>query len=289
MADGANPSTADPGREALRRGLAPGSPRHLAVLFSEPPARPLLSALYSFEAEIRRVVASASHEAAHARLQWWRGELDRLIAGRPSHPIATGLRALHGRDELDLGLLHELLSSADLDLARFTYHQWRELEAYGFRSTGALQVLIAAVLAGERTLSDAEREFARRLGIGIRQTEILRDLPLDVARGRLYAPLDALAAAEVDPGSFGRGGADSASARFLADWRDRIRRELRSLPSLLGTPELRRTHRHGLVLAALHARLVDRLERAGTGPTGRLDLEPFAHLWIAWRTALRHA
>ncbi len=289
MADGANPSAADPVRESVRRGLAPGSPRHLAVLFAEPSARPLLVALYSFEAEIRRVVASASHEAAHARLQWWRGELDRLIAGRPSHPIATGLRALHGRDELDLGLLHELLASADLDLARFTYHQWRELEAYGFRSTGALQVLIAGVLAGGRTLSEAECEFARRLGIGIRQTEILRDLPLDVARGRLYAPLDALAAAEVDPGSLGRRGTDRASARFLADWRDRIRRELQSLPSLLGTPELRRTHRHGLVLAALHARLVDRLERAGTGPTGRLDLEPFAQLWTAWRTALRHA
>lgn len=289
MSDGANPSSAEPVREALQRGLAPGSPRHLAVLFAEPAARPLLGALYAFEAEIRRVVASASHEAAHARLQWWRGELDRLITGRPSHPIARALSALHGRRELDLGLLHELLSSADLDLARFTYHQWRELEAYGFRSTGALQVLVAGVLAGGRALSDAEREFARRLGIGIREAEILRDLPLDVARGRLYAPLDALAAADVDPGSFGRGGTDLASVRFLADWRDRIRRELQSLPSLLGTPELLSTHRHGLVLAALHARLVDRLERAGTKRAGRLDLEPFARLWTAWRTAVRHA
>jgi phytoene synthase len=289
MTEGVNPSTADPVREALRRGLAPGSPRHLAVLFAEPAARPLLGALYAFEAEIRRVVASTSHEAAHARLQWWRGELDRLIAGRPTHPIATGLGSLQGRDDLDLGLLHELLASADLDLARFTYHQWRELEAYAFRSAGALQVLIAGVLADRRTLSEPEREFARQLGIGIRQAEILRDLPIDVARGRLYAPLDALAAADVDPGSLGRRGTDAASARFLADWRDRVRRELQSLPSLLGTSKLRSTHRHGLVLAALHARLIDRLERTDSGAAGRLDLEPFARLWTAWRTALRHA
>lgn len=289
MTDGANPSTADTVREDLRRGLARGSPRHLAVLFAEPAARPLLGALYAFEAEIRRVVASASHEAAHARLQWWRDELDRLIAGRPSHPIAKGLSALQARGELDLGLLHELLSSADLDLSRFTYHQWRELEAYAFRSTGALQVLIAGVLADGRTLSEAEREFARRLGIGIREAEILRDLPLDVARGRLYAPLNVLTAAQIDPGSIGRGGTDAATARFLADWKDRIRRGLQSLPSLLGTTELRSTHRHGLVLAALHARLVDRLEPAGTAPTGKLDFEPFAQLWTAWRTALRHA
>lgn len=284
MPDGANPSTADPVNDAVRRGLAPGSPRHLAVLFAEPAARPLLGAVYAFETEIRRVVASASHEAAHARLQWWRGELDRLIAGRPSHPIAKGLSALQGRGELDLGLLHESLSSADLDLARFTYVQWRELEAYAFRSSGALQTLIAGVLAGGRPLSDAEREFARRLGVGIREAEILRDLPLDVARGRVYAPLDALAAAQVDPGVFGRGGDDRASARFLGDWQDRVRRGLQSLPSLLDTPELRSIHRHGLVLAALHVRLVDH-----PAPAGRLDLEPFARLWTAWRTALRHA
>jgi hypothetical protein len=58
---------------------------------------------------------------------------------------------------------------------------------------------------------------------------------------------------------------------------------------MLGTAELRSTQRHGLVLAALHARLVDRLERTGSEPAGRLDLEPFARLWTAWRTALRHA
>jgi 15-cis-phytoene synthase len=284
MPDGPSSSTSDPVSEAVRQGLSPGSPRHLAVLFAEPGARPLLGALYAFEAEIRRVVASPSHEAAHARLQWWRGEIDRLIAGRPSHPIATGLSALRGRGELDLGLLHEPLSAADLDLARFTYHEWRELEAYAFRASGAIQTLIAGVLAGARPLSNLEREFARRLGVGIREAEILRDLPVDVARGRLYAPLDALAAAEVDPEGFARDARDGPFMRFRDDWRDRVRGELQALPALLAAAELRSTHRHGLVLAALHARLVDCPE-----PAGRLTFEPFARLWTAWRTALRHA
>lgn len=289
MPEPTNPSAADPVHEAAQRNLPPGSPRYLAVLFAESAARSLLGALYAFEAEIRRVVRSESHEAAHARLQWWRAELDRLAAGRPSHPIARALQPLDGYDGLDLTHLHEVLAAADLDLAGFTYQRWQELEAYCFRSGGALQVLVAGVLAGRRTLSEPEHEFARQLGIGIRQAEILRDLPFDVARGRLYAPLDALAAADVDPGTLGRRGTDAASARFLADWRDRVRRGLQSLPSMLGTAELRSTQRHGLVLAALHARLVDRLERTGSEPAGRLDLEPFARLWTAWRTALRHA
>jgi len=82
-------------------GVAPGSLRHFAVLFSGSPDKPLIEAVYAFEAEVRRIVASASHDAAHARLQWWRGELDRLVAGRPSHPIAQALLPLRG-PQIDL-------------------------------------------------------------------------------------------------------------------------------------------------------------------------------------------
>ena len=289
MPEPANSVADSPVREALQRGLPPGSARHLAVLFAEPTARAALGALYAFEAELRRIVASESHEAAHARLQWWRGELDRLAAGRPSHPIATALDSLRGRSGVDLTLLHELLTAADLDLARFTYHRWQELEAYCFRSAGALQLLIAGLLADTRTLSAPEREFARELGAGIRQAEILRDLPFDVSRGRLYAPLDELAAAGLDPASMARPAAAAETARFVDAWRERVRRALQSLPSVLESPEHRRAQRHGLVLAALHARIVAGPHGADQRAGRRLDLEPFARLWTAWRTALRHA
>jgi phytoene synthase len=259
------------------------------VLFAEPAARASLGALYAFEAELRRIPASESHEAAHVRLQWWRGELERLEECRPTHPIAVALHSLRQRDDADLTLLYELLAAADLDLARFTYQSWQELDAYCFRSSGALQLLIASALATGRPLSGPEREFARHLGAGVRQAEILRDLVCDVGRGRLYAPLDELASAGIDPHDLVRADTDAAAASFLADWRDRVRRQLRSLPSLLMAPGLRGTQRHGLVLAALHVRLVDRLDRTDSHVNRRLDLEPFASLWTAWRTAVRHS
>ncbi len=289
MPEQAERSAAEPVREALQQGLPSGTPRHLAVLFSGAGARASLGALYAFEAELRRIVASESHEAAHARLQWWRVELDRLAAGNASHPIAMALGSVRSHSSLDLALLHELTSAADLDLARFTYQSWRELDAYCFRSAGALQVLIAGLLADGRSLSEPERQFACGLGTALRQAEILRDLSVDVPRGRLYAPLDALAAAGIDPESMGHPAAAARTERFVAAWRERVRRQLHSLPSLLETPGQRRTQRHGLVLAALHVRLVDRLDGAGARPGGRVELEPFALLWTAWRTALRYA
>jgi len=289
MTEPVHPPSTEPVREALRSGLPPGSPRHLAVLFSEPETRASLGALYAFEAELRRAVGGDSHEAAHARLQWWRGELDRLSQGRPTHPVAAALQPLRDLAGVDLTLLQELLAAADLDLARFTYHSWQQLEAYCFRSSGALQLLVAAVVADGRTLTEQERRFARQLGAGIRQTEILQYLRFDLARGRLYAPLDELATAGLDPEVLARAPSDAAAARFLADWRDRVRGALQSLPSLLDAPGLRRAQRHGLVLASMHVRLIERLDGSDALASRRFDLEPIGRLWTAWRTALRHA
>lgn len=273
----------------MPEGVAPGSLRHFAVLFSGSPDKPLLEAVYALEAEVRRVVAATSHEAAHAKLQWWRGEIDRLAGGRPSHPLAGALLPLRGRRDVDLTLCHEMLVAADLDLARMTYSTWQELDAYLFRSAGIIQTLIAALLAGERGLAPAEREFARRLGAALRQSEMLFDLDRDLARGRLYAPTAALEAAGIDPEAFVRDRRTATASTFIGGWQERVRSELRSLPAILAEPGLRGAQRHGLVLAALHARWLE-ARSAVSAPAGgpRPELGAFTRLWTAWRTALHH-
>lgn len=288
MTEHAAAGSADAASEATRRGVPPGSLRYFAVLFGSAAARPQLEALYAFEAELRRIVDGASHEAAHARLQWWRGEVDRLVAGRPSHPISSALAAVADAASADLTLLHECLSGADLDLARQAYADRRQLEAYLFRSAGALQTLAAAALAGPRALSASEREFARRLGSAVRQAEMLRDLPVDAERGRIYAPRDELAGAGLDPAAPAI--EDERARAVLTGWRDRVRAELEVLPAMLEDAALRSAQRHGLVLAALHARMLGQLNpitphdaRPGAGPG------PLTRLWTAWRTAVRHA
>ena len=266
-------------------GVPAGSLRWHAVLFSGAPDRSLLEALYAFDAELKRIVDSQSHEAAHARLQWWRGELDRLAAGRPSHPLGQALLPLRDCRGADPALLHERLVGADLDLARLTYLTWQELEAYLFRSAGALQTLIAAALAGDRELTATERDFARRLGAAVRQAELLHDLERDLARGRLYAPLQALEASGIDPQALAQRHELLMASEFVREWRGRVRAELDALPSLLTDPGQRSAQRHGLVLAALCARQLDRDEAT---ITGRAELVPLTRLWTAWRAATRN-
>lgn len=288
--DGGESAAADAiAAECARAGVPAGSLRHFAVLFSGATERAPIEALYAFEAELRHIVAATSHEAAHARLKWWRGEVDRLASGRPSHPLARALLPLRGRRDLDLARLHELLVAADLDLARMTYRTWQELDAYLVRAGGTTQSLIAAALAGERGLEPAEREFARRLGAAVRQVEMLFELDRDLAGGRMYAPSGALEAAGIDPVSFARDWSAASAGPFIAAWSERLRRDFDALPGLLDAPDLRRTQRHGLVLAALHARWLDgRAERATPASSRPRELGPSIRLWTAWRTALRH-
>ena len=48
--------------DPLQRGTPAGSLRYFAVLYAPPAARPLLHALYSFEAEVRDTVRASSQK-----------------------------------------------------------------------------------------------------------------------------------------------------------------------------------------------------------------------------------
>lgn len=267
-------------------GAAPGTPRWYAELFSPPGPRAVLVALHAFDAQLETALMSANHDVAHTRIQWWRGEVDRLSAGRPQHPISERLLPLRELPGIDPGLLHERLTAADLDLARMTYVNRQELEAYCFRAQGALQTLMAASRAGQRPLSERERRFARLLGSAVKQSDILRTMSAELRRGRLYAPLDELHSAGIDADTFID--LDTEAQRlFLQAWRERLLHNLAALPEAL-TREERATQRAGLVLAALHQQRLQWMGRHPPSHWEMMTVPPLRHLWTAWRTAVRN-
>ena len=274
------------GADPLRRGSPPGSLRHFAVLYAPPEARTPLSALYAFEAEIEDTVGLANHEVAHTRLHWWRGEIDRLIAGRPQHPVTHALQPLRAIAASDLPLLHEALVAADIDLARVTFMTEAELEAYCYRAAGSLQTLAAAASAG-RAPSPEEREFARKLGSAVRRTEQLRDLRGLIGAGRVPLPLDVLEGFGVDPQRLAHEPLTPPFAQWLVDRSEALVRQLEGLRDVLPA-EHRAAQRHGLVLAALYRELALRIVHRGELARIRVEVPPRTRAWTAWRTAVRH-
>ena len=266
-------------------GTPPGSMRYFAVLFADPAVRSLLHAFYAFDAELRDTALGTSHDIAHTRLQWWNDELTLLADRRPRHPVTVALAPAIVQRPGDLERLRDVTRAAALDLARNTYQDWSELEAYCDRGAGALQEAIAAALAAPAELDAPERRFARRVGSLVRQTEMLRDFAHDLKRGLLYLPTGALTSAGLDPRAVPEHPDDPSLRPLLAEWRMRLGAELESLPALLDASQ-RRRQAHGLVLAALHRRLLGRIRQPGDAAAPRADLPPLARLWTAWRTAV---
>lgn len=261
----------------------PGSLRWYGLLFSAPRAREALSAVFEFESELRDVTAPRQdHAVAHTRLQWWRAEIDRLRGGRPEHPIT---QALHRLDPAaDFSLLHECMSGADLEMSGLTYADDGELDAYLFRSAGALHWL-AAALAAPQFEAAALRPFATGVGRLVRLVEVIRDLGLDAWHGRLFVPLDLLERHGLSPEALQSRNLTPSARAALAELATRARAQHASLRTLAGglPPEAIRGQR---VLAGLHLALLDELERHDFDVgRQRLDLPYWRRTLCAWRAA----
>jgi phytoene synthase len=114
---------------------------------------------------------------------------------------------------------------------------------------------------------------------------MLRDFGHDLRRGLLYVPMSALTEAGLDPRSVHDHPGDPALASLLVGWQTRLAGEIEALPALLDARQ-RSRQAHGIVLAALHRRLLARIRRDGADPTVRADLPPITRLWTAWRAAV---
>ncbi len=270
----------------INRAAPAGSMRYFALLYTPAEMRDAVTALYVIDAEIRESAQSANHDVAHTRLQWWRQEVDRLVNGNAQHPATKILGDLPGVDRKQFARLHELIVAADMDLARMTYLNAKELRAYSGRSGGTVQELIAIVMS-PGPVAEPVLKAANRLGVGIRQTEMLRDVRQDAYDGRLYLPLEDLQRTAVSIDDLRSKDISGKVRTALKDFRTL------TLPDLVdpGTdlePAAKAYLRPVFVLAGLHRRLLDRIAgRNYEVATQRIELGPLEKPWTAWRAARR--
>ncbi|MGQ9633742.1 MAG: phytoene/squalene synthase family protein [Bryobacteraceae bacterium] len=129
--------------------------------------------------------------AARRQLEAWRADLDSALDGAETdHPLWPAFRQVMQDYKLPRSYFHEMIQGVASDLETRTFVTFGELYRYCYQVASIPGLCVARVLgaATEQALALAEK-----CGVAFQLTNILRDVPEDAARGRVYFPEEDLA------------------------------------------------------------------------------------------------
>jgi phytoene synthase len=127
---------------------------------------------------------------ASASLAEWRLELDRVYNGVAISPQGQGLQPWIAEFNLPRRQFETLIDGVEMDLSYAKYPDFDALSAYCHKVASSVG-LICLEIFGYR--DPGAREYAMNLGIALQLTNIIRDVAVDLQRGRSYLPMDDLA------------------------------------------------------------------------------------------------
>ncbi len=231
--------------------------------------------------------APTSVEVRGARLAELRDRLARAANGTPKTERDLALAdaiARYGVREEDL---RDVLAGVEMDLSLSCVETYDELRTYCYHVASAVGLATLPVLTDGVPPTEAMREAAVDLGLGMQYVNILRDVDEDLTLGRIYLPSEELAAHGVDEAQLRARTMTGGLRAFLATHGDRARCQLSSGRRLL--PQLpRRSRACPWLLSEIYGRILARIVEADYRVFGqRVSLPAIEKLWLllssAWR------
>ena len=133
---------------------------------------------------------AADSNAAMAEISRWRGELAAAFeGGTPRTPQGRALAPLIPQFNLPRPAFESLIEGVEMDLGSRRYDTFAELYEYCIRVASAVGLICLEIFGYGDPRS---RQYAVDLGVALQLTNILRDVPEDLRRGRVYIPQEDL-------------------------------------------------------------------------------------------------
>jgi phytoene synthase len=204
--------------------------------------------------------------AARDEIARWRRELAACFGeGTPETRQGHALVPVIRRFDLPREPFAALVEGVEMDLGGRRYETFADLYEYCIRVASAVG-LICLNIFGYR--DPKARQYAIDLGVALQLTNILRDVPVDLAQGRVYIPLEDLRAHQCTEDDLRRevaragGGVRSPAVRALLKHqamraREYYERAARSLPR----QDARRLAA-AEIMGAIYRAILRRIERA---------------------------
>ena len=126
------------------------------------------------------------------RLTELSGQLDSIdTAATSKDPVLVAVAEVSRHFPVPLGAFQELIEGVQLDVRGARYDTFEELTQYCRYVAGSIGRLCLGVFGSDGT-DPADADYADALGIGLQQTNILRDIREDLLNGRVYLPAEDL-------------------------------------------------------------------------------------------------
>ena len=182
--------------ECKRLNSLHGKTYYLATLLLPPAKRPFVHALYGFARYADEIVDDLAstlspQEKADVLRTWSSGVLADLSAGKSNDAVGAALVDTVTRFKIPHQHFVDFLHSMEMDLTVSTYANYEALSEYVYGSAAVIGLEMVPILGA---LSEDAYESAKKLGIAFQLANFIRDVGEDLDRGRIYLPLDELAA-----------------------------------------------------------------------------------------------
>ncbi len=123
---------------------------------------------------------------------FWRAELNRCYGdAAPQTPQGRALQPFIRQFALPRQAFEDVIDGVAMDLDTSRYKTFDELFEYCRRVASAVGLICIRIFG---CTNPRAADYALSLGVALQLTNILRDIPDDLSRGRVYLPLDDLAA-----------------------------------------------------------------------------------------------
>ena len=176
---------------------------YYSFLVLPPDKRQAIIAVWDFCRAVDDAVDEAGvGEPARSQVARWRAELGAVFDGRqPQTSQGRMLAPLVKQFNLPRAAFEALIEGVEMDLDSRRYESFTDLYEYCIRVASAIGLICLEIFGYDDPRS---REYATDLGVALQLTNILRDVPEDLSRGRVYIPQDELRAHGCTEGDLAR-------------------------------------------------------------------------------------
>lgn len=212
-----------------------GTSFYFATQFFPDDVKQGIYAIYAFARIPDEIVDDPENrddQEALLRLDEWRSDwLRAMNSGESNDPIMAAIIYTFERYSIPVEEGEAFLKSMFMDKEKTVYETYPELEEYMYGSAAVIGLMVTRIVGYH---SDEAFPYAAKLGYAFQLTNFLRDIREDSEElGRIYMPLDELAAAGLSPDSIRLKIKDERFVRFMKSQIERNREVYReALPGI---------------------------------------------------------